>query len=89
MAERTFHYKVRTHNNSTSKLSADIILQYPEEKTGFAGNPIILKVLREAFFRSKHDRGILHKDAFSPIPLELIALVLTAVSCVRFWCFMR
>jgi hypothetical protein len=39
-----------------------------------------MKVIREAFFRSKSDRGILHSETFSPIPLELIALVLTAVS---------
>jgi hypothetical protein len=38
-----------------------------------------MKVLREAFFRGKSDRGIKHDGAFSPIPLALIALVLTAV----------
>jgi hypothetical protein len=38
-----------------------------------------MKILREAFFRCKSDRGIKHDAAFSPIPLPLIALVLTAV----------
>jgi hypothetical protein len=51
-------------------------------KTGFAENAIIKKVLREAFFQRKDNRGITHANSFSPIPLTLIALILTAV---RHW----
>ncbi|KAN0116252.1 hypothetical protein V8E52_006077 [Russula decolorans] len=58
----------------------------PATKTGFAENAIIKKVLREAFFRRKDDRGITHANSFSPIPLALIALILTAVEhCIEEW----
>lgn len=56
----------------------------PETQTGFAQNAIIIKILREAFFRNKTDRGIKHKACFSPITLELLAFVLTAVEhCIE------
>ncbi|KAN0115691.1 hypothetical protein V8E52_006637 [Russula decolorans] len=58
----------------------------PATKTGFAENAIIKKVLCEAFFRRKDDRGITHANSFSPIPLALIALILTAVEhCIEEW----
>lgn len=43
-----------------------------------------MKVLHEAFFRSKNDRRVQHSEAFNPIPLEIIALVLTSVTRICF-----
>ncbi|KAH7917894.1 hypothetical protein BV22DRAFT_1052118 [Leucogyrophana mollusca] len=42
---------------------------------------IIQLVINDMWFTNRHDEGILYHDHFDPIPVEAIALVLTAIEC--------
>ena len=42
-------------------------------------HPIIQKVINITWFQNKDDDGIVFHDYFTPIPIEVIAIVLTVV----------
>ncbi|KAH9984984.1 hypothetical protein BJV77DRAFT_1071665 [Russula vinacea] len=44
-------------------------------------HPIIQKVINITWFQNKDDDGIVFHDYFTPIPIEVIAIVLTVIEC--------
>ena len=61
------------------RLSQEPNIGGPEDPHHPYRHPIIQKVINITWFKNKDDDGILFYDYFSPIPIEVIALALTAV----------
>ncbi|PSS16472.1 hypothetical protein PHLCEN_2v3247 [Hermanssonia centrifuga] len=51
----------------------------PEKRSGYAQATFLLEALQEACFKSKKDIGVVFADYFNPLPLPLMALLLTMV----------
>ncbi|THG93748.1 hypothetical protein EW026_g7575 [Hermanssonia centrifuga] len=51
----------------------------PEKRSGYAQATFLLEALQEACFKSKKDIGVVFVDYFNPLPLPLMALLLTMV----------
>jgi hypothetical protein len=50
-----------------------------DERKGMYQHPIIQKVVNVMWFQNKHDEGPRFPEMFNPMPVQAIALVLTAV----------
>ncbi|KAH7926124.1 hypothetical protein BV22DRAFT_1009785 [Leucogyrophana mollusca] len=52
-----------------------------ELRKGLYKTEIIQLVLNDMWFANRHDEGILYHEFFNPIPVETVALILTAIEC--------
>ncbi|KAG2357411.1 hypothetical protein BDR07DRAFT_1338846 [Suillus spraguei] len=57
------------------------VFQDWEMKTGIYKTELIQKAINDMWFANHSDEGILYAKYFDPLPLEMIALVLTEMEC--------
>ena len=81
LTKMSFIYRVRTH--CITLCSALISVRLQEQNSGNPlhqyRHPIIQKAINILWFKNEDDDGMTFREHFSPIPIPIIALVLTVV----------
>ena len=81
--EKGFIYEVSqllySSDSESLKLCKKISLSGDGPRKGMYNHPIIQKAVNAMWFQNKRDEGVIFTKMFKPIPVQAIALVLTAV----------
>lgn len=85
------HDSIRFNVRLTQMLLKDMNFVYPETWDGGRRHnpyrhPIIQRIINTTLFRNKDDVGVVHHEHFFPMPIPIIALILTLVEwCINEW----
>ncbi|KAH9985001.1 hypothetical protein BJV77DRAFT_1162258 [Russula vinacea] len=77
---------IRSNVKLAKTLLRDMNFIHPEALDGGKRHrpyrhPIIQEAINVTFFRNEDDAGVVHQEHFSPMPIPIIALILTVVQC--------
>lgn len=80
LSDDAFHYKVSLRGQLTCRSCLTFpIFQDFEAGVGYAESPIIADIIETALFEDVSGYGVKFSNYFKPIPLNLLALVITIV----------
>jgi hypothetical protein len=93
LVEHRYHFNtskapesIRSNVELAKMLLRDMNFIYPEARDGGKRHrpyrhPIIQEAINLTLFRNKDDVGVVYHEHFSPMPIPIIALMLTVVQC--------